>query len=634
MLRVMQGLTAGIPAVMALAFVRAGIDVFTTVKATLAVLAAVSVVWLVCAARPPRGRRLMPPVGFALAAAGLSAVLTMATLAAPSPLRALVGEAGRHSGAAVWIAGLCLAVATSIVARHDRGRALRDVTVVASLPVSIYALLQAGGADPLAWASVEGGPQVFATLGNADYLSAWLGMVLPLAVAAVLDDRVSGLRQVTAAVAGVLGFLAALVSGSLQGPVASVVGSAIVIAVWTRDAGWGIRRRRVAGLGVVALLTAGAVAALVAAAGSPAMALASAERSVEVRLPIWQAAWGMSGRQPILGVGPGHFGDYWFVERPDSAIPVPDDVVPASTAADLLDRPVDDAHAVPLQVAATAGWPAAMLWILVIGIAVARGVRAVVDPVQSDGMAVAGLLGAVGAVVVTQLVAVDVAPTTVTGWVLVGALAGAGGPGVVSSRSETARRRVPGRHDADAAPSALRPFGVAVATAAALGVSVAALLPLAADVVAGTAVAASRSGNTQAASARWLIASRLAPWERRYPAGHSNLLADQAAFDRALLRQYAAIRRAPRNRTAAVNLARLTAAAEGANAAVAAYDAVLAIDPRTPVLLAEAGANALLAGEPRRAVVLLRRAVETAPLQTGWLQRLREAERAADTVSG
>jgi O-antigen ligase len=340
-LRVMQGVTAGTPAAMALVFVRAGIDVFTTVKATLAVLAAIAVVWLVASDRVRggpagfRGRHasLAPPTDFALVAAGLATVLGIATLAAPSPARAVVGEAGRHSGLAVWLAAIVLAVAASIVARHDRGRGLVLVTVAASLPVSVYALSQGVGADLVTWSPVEGGPQVFATLGNADYLSAWLGMVLPLAVATLLDETWPPIWRLTAMAAGLLGLSAAVVSGSLQGPVSGVVGSALVVGMWGGGPGWRLRRRRIAGLGMVLLLVAGVTVALVAVAVSPTGVLASAERSLEARLPIWRAAWDMSGRAPMVGVGPGHFGDYWFTDRPDSAVPVPREVVGASAAA-------------------------------------------------------------------------------------------------------------------------------------------------------------------------------------------------------------------------------------------------------------------------------------------------------------
>jgi predicted Zn-dependent protease len=174
---------------------------------------------------------------------------------------------------------------------------------------------------------------------------------------------------------------------------------------------------------------------------------------------------------------------------------------------------------------------------------------------------------------------------------------------------------------------------VTAVTAAAIGIGAVALIPLAADIVAGTAVAAGREGDASAASARWLAASRLAPWERRYPAGHSAWLAERGAFGQALASQRTATRRAPRNRATAVDLARLTRTVRGPQAAVPVYDTVLDIDSRTPVLLAEAGANALAADRPGRAIGLLRRAVESSSPQPSWSARLRQAEAEAQAAA-
>lgn len=622
-LRVTRIVVAAVPAAMALVVVRAGLDVFTTSKATVAVVAALAVVAVAVRAWT-HATLPAPPRTFATVAAALGVVLAVAALAAPSPPRALVGEPGRHSGLAVWLAALILAVAAAALARRDGGRPVALAMVAASLPVSAYAIVQASGLDPLPWQAVEGGPQVFATLGNADYLSAWLGMVLPLALAVVTDATTSTGWRVGAGAAGLMGWVAALQSGSLQGPVAGLAGSIVVLVSLSAVPRW--RRTRLAGLGLTVLFAAAAAAGLVAVTGSPGAVVASVERSVETRLPSWRGAVSMAAANPLTGVGPGHFGDEWFVHRPPAAVVAPDaDEKPVPGGR--LGRPVDDAHAVPLHVAATAGWPAALLWVGALAVAIAHGVRALAaggvprsprSPGAGRGTAQwmpataagsrrpppAGLLGAALAAVIVQTVSVDVAPVTVTAWIVVGALAGAAcrergsGPGPVLAAPTSGR-----------AARTLRQ----VATGAVVAVSVLAVLPLAADIVAGRAAAADSAAQRAVADRRWRVASRLAPWERRYPSRRAERLAASGRFRGALNAQAEARRRAPRDRAAAIDHARLTAVVAGPRPAVDVYEDVLDIDPSTAALAAEAATNALRAGRTDRAVALLRRAVELAP---------------------
>ena len=489
------------------------------------------------------------------------------------------------------------------------------MTTATCLPLAVYALVQAAGLDPLAWTAVEGGPQVFATLGNADYLSAWLGMALPLALAAALDDAWSYNRRLWAGGALMAGWLAALLTGSFQGPVAGALGTVVVLGATVSVPSW--RRRRLAGAGVVVLVGAAVAVGLVAVEGSPAAVLASAERSVETRLPLWETAVGLAADQPLVGVGPGHFGDHWFRRRPAEVVP--------TTTAEFgagLGRPVDDAHAVPLHVAATAGLPAAALWVAAQGSALFVAARVLARLEGAARIRLAGLVGATSGAVVVQLVSVDVAPVTVTAWVLVGATAGlaavAAGGGMIAGPAVVAQPR-----------RARRPVLTGAITVAAVACSVLAAVPLAADIIAGRARATERE-HPRTADERWRTAAALAPWERRYPAGRAAFLAEQRRFREAVDAQAEAVRRAPRDRAAAVDLARLTAAAQGPAAAIDPYARALTVDPTTPALLAEAAVNALRAGDVEWSVGYLRQAARAAPDDPRIIELLQTASAALE----
>jgi hypothetical protein len=52
--------------------------------------------------------------------------------------------------------------------------------VLAAVPVAVYGTFQSLGLDVYEWGQQEGGPQVFATLGNANFFAAFLGIVTPV----------------------------------------------------------------------------------------------------------------------------------------------------------------------------------------------------------------------------------------------------------------------------------------------------------------------------------------------------------------------------------------------------------------------------------------------------------------------
>lgn len=676
-LRVIRILVACTPAAMGLVFVRAGTDVFTTPKATVAVMGAILVVALALVAwrsAQKRGGTVVAAVTSRTDAAYVSmsvavvALLIAAATAAPSPLRSLVGDAGRHSGVAVWTAAVVLSVAAMVAARLDGGGAVMSTTVAASVPISLYALVQAAGRDPFTWSVIEGGPQVFATFGNADYLSAWLAMAIPLAVAVALGDTWPVTWRLLGAIAAMLGFAAAVATGSLQGPIGGVAGTAFVIAAWVTDDGWAARTRRRAALGTAVLVGVVLAAAVVGSPAGEASLLSSASRSLETRAPIWTAAWRMAASSPLVGVGPGHFSDEWFAMRPDEAVPPASGGQTTAAAANALpadlafadvghavaspgagERPVDDAHAIWLHLAATAGWPAAALWAAIVVMSVMRAARTLEGRSCSSRIRLAGLLGAVMAAVTVQSVSVDTASVTVTAWLLVGALNGASSANPVPAIGRGARSahqvppQWPSGETATAPPSPVTtpaggPFNIAVAVVATAGILLAAV-PMGAGLVAGAAGAppanANATGDENQAWERHLrLASGMAPWERRYPAMLAARYAEAGRFEAALEAQRDALSRAPGDRAAALDTARLTAVVEGAEAAVGAYGSVLAIDGRTPDVLMEAGVNALRGGRPKTAVQMIERAVARAPDEDGWTSLLQQARAAATLSTG
>jgi O-antigen ligase len=168
-----------------LLFSRLTADAFELPKVFLLALTSLGLVaWLL-----PDVRRLAAPIardpvcwGFLLWL--LSAALSTAT--SVSPLTSLRGAEDSHAGL------LTVAVYTLhfFVTRHlsptpAHGRWLMAGPVVAMAVASAYALVQAGGADPVGWhgtSSVGGFVRPFGSMGHPNHLAAFLVMALPLAL--------------------------------------------------------------------------------------------------------------------------------------------------------------------------------------------------------------------------------------------------------------------------------------------------------------------------------------------------------------------------------------------------------------------------------------------------------------------
>lgn len=126
-------------------------------------------------------RRLTLGAMFALALATVAATLTSV-----DPVRSLTGAPYRGQGALFTLIGI--AFAFSIVAGVQSRRQVNRIVLALlapSIPVVVYALLQAGGWDFYPWRLEAGAAsyRVFSTLGHPSFLAVYLVMIVPLTAA-------------------------------------------------------------------------------------------------------------------------------------------------------------------------------------------------------------------------------------------------------------------------------------------------------------------------------------------------------------------------------------------------------------------------------------------------------------------
>jgi putative inorganic carbon (hco3(-)) transporter len=597
---------AGTAAASALVFWRGGLDIFGTVKAT-AIVVGLLVLVLIGGVRAARTRRLEVPLWTPIwvALGGFTGALVVATLVSDTVALSVVGRPGRHTGLAMYLVYLALLVAALRLHVDHRPRELSRGLLAAVAPITAYGFAQVLDLDPLGWTAVEGGPQVFGTLGNANFFAALLGIATPLALATALDRveptgwRVlGGLLAVAMPVAGFL-------SASLQGPLAAVVGAAVVLGVVVWQAP-GLRAARVPLTGVLGVLGVGLVGALLTGVGPFAAIREQATRSLTTRMGKWETALAMLADRPLLGFGLGSFEDWFFAYRPVA--------VAVETG---LRRSTDAPHNVPLEMLASGGLLLGLAYLALVAVTAWALVLGLRRRTGADRLALAGAGGAWVAYQVQSLVSIDVPPIAALHYVLAGVIVGYGAVTTLRGLGDspaTDLRAAPGRKGAKRKTGpALHPVPPAfVAGAAVLTIAVlwAGTLPLRADLAAGAATRIQAQGRFPTAEAAWERAMRVGFWESRYPARHADLYQSRGRLREARDLQEVAVRREPRGLANHLNVARLSVELGDLDRAAAAYDAVLAIDPSTPEVLVEVGEFRLEHGDAEGGRALLDRAAE------------------------
>lgn len=401
----------------------AGLRPYTTLR-----WAVVGVATAVVAAAVP----WRPPRAIAGLAAGLLVWCALATATAHDPLTALVGHPRRHLGLAGWgVCALALLAGTGIADGVPRRLLGRTIAASGAL-TGATVLADVVGWDP--FGTRFAGGRAGGLLGQPLYLAVVAVLVGPVA-AAVAVDRTErrGWRVVGAA--GCAGALLALAVSQTRGAwLGAAVATGLLIArrasrrgrrgeAFGGDAaasrsehGDAVaaptpngRRGRAA---AVAVGLAAALGLLLVAAGPRLADLADRDAAGGVgRLDEWRVAIGVVADHPVTGVGL----DGYSIAAPSH---IDDDY----TRRHGRDEVVDRAHSAPLDVAAAAGVPAALLYVGLLGIVVVRCARVIG---RSPDPVLVGVATAVVAWSVQLLVGFPIAEVDPLAWLLAGVVVAA-----------------------------------------------------------------------------------------------------------------------------------------------------------------------------------------------------------------
>jgi O-antigen ligase len=213
------------------------------------------------------------------------------------------GTFGRNTGFLTYFSLALLAWIASNATSEVFGEKVVKSLLVTAILVTIYCIIQIAGYDPIQWSLMD----TFATLGNINFLSAFLGLSSITALVILIGSKNSPMWRVCGAILLLSGLPIIWSTGSIQGLMMFVLGAYIVFFLFIRS----IVKSRMFGWIYISLGIAGGYFGLRGLRNDGPLASFLYQPSVTFREDYMHAAWEMLLLKPLTGVGLDSYGDWY-----------------------------------------------------------------------------------------------------------------------------------------------------------------------------------------------------------------------------------------------------------------------------------------------------------------------------------
>lgn len=577
-----------------LVFSRNALEPYTTAKASVLAVGAVALVALQLTRVVATGRMSLPWGWLGVTVAALTAAFVVAATVGGWRGSSVLGAPSRSSGLITYLAATV--VFATVARRFDTRRVvhLAWALIATAATVSAVALLQRGAPGLLPFQVVRELVGVNGTLSNSNFASGFIGICVPLAAWGLLQAR-DAQRRVLFGAAVVLCLGGIWAADSLQGWIAGLAGTVVVVASTVPQLPRRLRPKAAVGVAVVSVL--GLVVGLAGLAGVGPLRALGQQSAFTIRSWYWEAAVDMWRDSPVLGVGLDQYANYYRAYRPLEA-----------TLAFPVNLSADAAHSVPLMMLASGGILLALAYVGFIAFTGLKGIQAFRGRPQQQQL-VGGFAGAWVAYHVQSAVSIDVVPLVLAHFTVAGAVVALSGAVDFKAvalpwASASSRRANRGR---------LAWAGAALGALLLVGAVTVSLRTFGADVAAGTGSRLLAENRPQEAIAALQSAVNTAPARSRYHVllGRAQYGADQLRNARVTFDQAAATE--PRDFEAVLWQARARALVGDVDAARASYETALQLEPSHPQLKVEVARFEASEGRTEVAMRLLDAALSVDP---------------------
>jgi O-antigen ligase len=347
------------------------------------------------------------------------------------------GVFGRNNGYLAYLCLLVILLTTVLIQDRRFYHKLVDVLVLTSVPMTIYAIIQLAGRDPVSWSFMA----PFATLGNVNFSSAFFGLAsISATVLALAPKQNPYLRVFLLAMVAVDLFLI-LETGSIQGFMIYVAGMGF--------AGFFLVRayRPLRALQIPYLLLGLLGFALTALALNNVGPLARFVfgETILFRFDYWYAGWAMTLKNPLFGVGMDSYGDWYREVRGEIA-----------TLRTTPDRITNTAHNIYLDISASGGFPLIAAYLVILGFALRAAWRLTRRDYVFNPYFVA-LFSTWIAYLIQAAISINQVGVGIWGWLFTGALIGYE---MATSKGSTTRPERKSKVDGSQLPASVALMGI------------------------------------------------------------------------------------------------------------------------------------------------------------------------------
>ena len=322
--------------------------------------------------------------------------------------RTLVGVWGRNNGALAYFALFVIFLSLATMSSDDTSKYLINALVLLGILFALYGWIQITDSDVIDWENP--GNRIILTLGNSDFASAFFALTAIGTLTKILQSDLQMWKRATLIISFLVQTYMTFKSDALQGFLALLLGSAILIGLWLAYSNrtalkrfavvWWANIFVIGALGITGLFGSGPLASFL----NPNL------RPLQDRYYFWVAALNMMKNNLFFGVGIDSYGDYYRKFRTIEGINFRDTPMTGT----------NNAHNTVMQIGATGGL---ILLFAYLGIIFFTGYRAIIALRKSDNkVLVSGILSIWIAFQMQSIVSIDQIGLVVWGWASAGCL--------------------------------------------------------------------------------------------------------------------------------------------------------------------------------------------------------------------
>lgn len=263
---------------------------------------------------------------------------------------------GRNTGFLTYFSLLGIAISTALIQKPDFYRSITHSLLITAVPVTIYCLIQMTGNDPVGWSSLA----TFATFGNVNFLSAFLGLSSLAGFISILDKRIDKFLRVGIFAMSLLAIRIMSSTGSIQGVMILAAGLGISFFLLIRS----IKKVNFLQIPYILISIVSFISVLIGLLNKGPLAKYIYSETVTYRGDYAHAGWVMTIKHPFFGVGLDSYGDWYRKYR--GLI---------STMRTTPDRISNTAHNIFLDISSNGGFPLIIAYLIILAFALRASLK-------------------------------------------------------------------------------------------------------------------------------------------------------------------------------------------------------------------------------------------------------------------